>query len=93
MSLEVLEKQPRESRVYTIDFSPNMQEGETITSVTTFDVTPAGLTYNSATPSGQLIAVRFSGGTASTQYKWSAVVVTSLGNTLEDDGYLHVKDN
>lgn len=92
MAVETLYKQPTESRVYTMDFSPNMVTGETISSVTSFTVSPSGLTSNTATPNGQEVNFRLSGGTANTQYKITCVVATSLGNTLEMEGYLLVED-
>lgn len=89
---QTLTKQSSESRVYSMDFSANMQPAETVVSVDSFTVTPAGLTYTSATPSGQTAVMRLSGGVSVTQYKVTLVVTTSEGNVLEDDGYLLVKD-
>lgn len=93
MAIQTRYKQPTESRVYTMDFSGKMQAGETIASVTTFTVAPAtGLTYNTATPDGQVVNFRLSGGTVNTQYKITVLVLTSDGNTLEGEGNLLVED-
>lgn len=90
--MQTLYKQPSESRIYTMDFSANMSSGETLVAVTSFTVSPAGLTYTSATPSGQVVAMRLSGGTDDVQYKITVVVTTSAGNTLENEGYLLVRN-
>jgi hypothetical protein len=91
-----LMKQPSESYIYTMVFSPNMDVGETITGINSLTCTPAGLTIGYPEPpliSGQEIQFRISGGTNKQSYKVSAIVSTSKGNTLQFDAILSVRDN
>jgi len=84
-------KQPSESRLYTMEFAPNLAAGETVTSVSSCTASPAGLTLTGAAASGTKATVRISGGTADTTYKVTFVVITSASNTLEGEGYLVVR--
>lgn len=91
-----LVKQPSESRVYAVDFSANLTSSETIAAspAPTVTATPSGLTITSVASdtTGKKVQFRVSGGTNGIQYKVTSVVVTSLGNTLEEEGILIVKD-
>lgn len=89
---QTLTKQPSESRIYDMSFSANMIAAEAISSVTSIVATPAGLTLGPPTFSGTRLQVRISGGTTGVLYKLTAVVVTSLANILEGDGYLLVQN-
>lgn len=92
-SLQTLEKQPSESRLYTMEFAPNMSLGETVNAVTSVTATPPGLTLSgSPTFTGTRATQRILGGTNSTLYKITFIVTTSLGNTLEGEGNLRVAD-
>lgn len=76
-----------------MDFSPLLAAGETITSVTSVVASPNTLTLSGpATFTGAFAVQRIAGGTAGTKYKVTFVVVTSMGNTLESEGFLQVKD-
>lgn len=89
-----LTKQPSESRIYDMDFGANMSTAETIISVTSYTASPSGLTLDPAVSiSGKKVQKRISGGVAGTVYKVTAVILTSLGNVLEGEGLLHVRDN
>ncbi len=92
MKPATLTKQPTESRVYTMDFSNNMDDAESLASVTSVTSAPTGLTVGTATAIGKLVAFRLSSGTSNTSYKITVVTVTSMGNTLEGQGFLMVKD-
>lgn len=85
-------KQPSESRLYTFDFSANMGTSESITSVSSFTVAPAGPVLGTPTFSGKRVQNRISGGTANTNYKITVVVATDAGNTLEGEANLFVRD-
>lgn len=87
-----LYKQPSESRLFSFEFSANMSSGETISSITSVIAAPTGVTLGTPTASGTKVQVRISGGTNNTQYTITGIVVTSLGNILEGEGYLVVKD-
>lgn len=91
MSIQTLEKQPSESRLYDFDFSSNMSVSETISSVDVLTSTPTGLTVGSSVVSGQLVQVRLSAGTDGQVYKLTCRITTSLSNILELDGQLRVK--
>ena len=88
--MDTLTKQPSESRLYDMDFSANLSTSETITSVSSVMSDTAGLTIGVPVASGKKAQVRISGGTADVRYKLTFIVVTSAGNTLENDGVLQV---
>ena len=103
---DLLEKQPAESRLYDMDFSPKMVGGtspENITavlSVTQLEVQADGtevattdLTFPvAATFSGQTAQQRIEAGLDGKTYKVTYTVSTDLGNTLEAEGLLLVID-
>lgn len=96
MSTPSLVKQPSESRLYSMDFSALLAAGESIASVTSFTAaTPpdaAALTISAIAASGPYAQARIAGGTAAFRYTVTAVVLTSLGNTLEGEGLLQVRN-
>lgn len=96
MSVQTLIKQPSESRLYSIDFTPLLSSGETVSSVTSFTsdqpTGAAALSISGIAASASLAQARIAGGTDKYAYKITAVVSTSLGNTLEGEGILQVKD-
>jgi hypothetical protein len=90
---ETLIKQPAESRLYSMDFAPNLDVGETLASVVRVTVDRTGLVLNgSPTYSGTKAFQRIESGSAGTNYKITFVITTSSGNTLEAEGYLQVRD-
>lgn len=93
MSTQTLIKQPSESRLYSMEFAPNLAPGETISSVTSVTADPSTGIDITAVPvaSGTQAQQRIAGGTDGVQYKITFVVETSAGNTLEGEGYLTVR--
>ncbi len=102
---DLLEKQPAESRLYDMDFSPKMVQSpaEAITSVDSVtqlevqadgtEVATTDLTFPvSATFSGQVAQQRIEAGLDGKTYKVTYVVSTDLGNVLEAEGLLLVID-
>ncbi len=102
---DLLEKQPAESRLYDMDFSPKMIQSpaEQITSVDSVGqeevavdgtVSPTtDLTFpSSATFSDQVAQQRIEDGNDGITYKVTYTVSTDLGNTLEAEGLLLVID-
>ena len=100
---DLLEKQPSENRLYTMSFSPKMEDGETITGVDSVaqvlvaeDGTESATTdldlSSPATSSVQNAQQRIGAGLDNSTYKVTFIVTTSLSNTLEADGLLHVCD-
>lgn len=94
--MDTLVKQPSESRLFSMDFAALLARGETVSSVSSVSITPTTSsplsTSGAAAVSGTSAQQRLTGGLAGTRYKVTFVVVTSLSNTLEGEGYLHVKD-
>ncbi len=93
MSVPSLIKQPAESRMYVMDFSALLGQGETLAGVTSVTVDQVGLTLSGVpTYSGAYAQQRIEGGTSGTRYKITFLVTTTLSNTLSGEGILQVKD-
>ena len=90
--IEVLYKRPAESYPYNMDFAPKLDDDETIESVTSWISTPAGLTLGSTSAVGKQAQCRLSAGTDGTKYLQVVVAVTNLGNVVQMEGYLFVRD-
>ena len=92
--LPTLEKQPSESLLYDMDFVGRLDDGETITAVSSVTASPADeLTIGTASYSGTRAQFRISGGTAGVTYKITVVITTSASNTREGEGNLFVRDS
>jgi hypothetical protein len=103
---DLLEKQPAESRLYDMDFSPKMVGGSSPENITSVDsvtqlevqadgteVATTDLTFPSAaTFNLQLAQQRIEDGLDTKTYKVTYVVSTDLGNVLEAEGLLYVVD-
>ncbi len=92
MTDEILIKQPSESRLYDIDFSPLLATDDTINAVTSVTGSPSGLTIGGASISSPKIQVRISSGAHRVLYKISSIITTTGGDTLETDSFLRVMD-
>ena len=99
--LEVLIKQPFESREYDLDFSNLLEEDEylkTIISVTSTNLgkqsgsTNVTIVGYSITSDKKKVRMRIEGGTNGEDYKITAQVDTYYNNRLEGEGLLRVKD-
>lgn len=93
---QILEMQPSESRLFSMNFSKNLAVGETITVITSVvplpnsgatTVTINGLAIDAA---GKKIQFRVEGTAGS--YEVTGKVVTSDSNELEGEGILIIKD-
>ena len=100
---DTLRKQPAESRLFDMDFSPRIATGEvligtpTVTEKTIDQTTGAktvssDLTIGTATILLQVAQARISAGLDGVLYEVTFVVSTSLGNTVEAEGLLLVQD-
>lgn len=94
---EKLEKQPSETRTYTMDFSGLMTSLETISSITTVTSELRGggtsdLTIASENISAQTVTMSISGGTSGYVYRVEVIIVTSTSQIIEGDGMLFVTD-
>jgi hypothetical protein len=86
-------KQPSESRLYNMDFDELLEEtGETIATVESIVASKTGLTLGPPAISGSKVQFRISGGMANNSYIITVKVTTSLGNTLEGEGLLKVRE-
>ena len=91
-----LQKQPSESRLYTMNFEGNLASGETITGITSVSGDPAGLTISGqaiVTPASKKITFRVAGGTDGNSHKITAIVTTSASNTLEGECTMVIGDS
>lgn len=95
MSTETLIKQPSESRLYSMNFSANLIDS-TIAAINSVTVTPNdGFLDVSDPPSftGTTVKQRIAAGKNNTIYKVTIIVLDTLGNILEGEGNLWVKDS
>jgi len=103
---DLLEKQPAESRLYDMDFSPKMVGGSSpeaiasVVSVTQLELLADGTRVSTtdlvfpsaATFALQIAQQRIEVGVDGKTYVVTYVVTTDLGNTLEAEGLLLVID-
>lgn len=100
---DTLTKQPAESRLFDMDFSPRLATTENLSgipAVTERTVDPSTgvktstseLTIFVASISGQVAQVRISGGVDGVLYEVTFISGTTLGNTVEAEGLLMVVD-
>jgi len=99
--LEVLIKQPSESREYDLDFSNLLGEEELIKTVVSVTSQIMGKVSGSSnvnivgygvTSDRKKVRMRIEGGTDKEDYKITAQVDTYHNNRLEGEGILRVKD-
>lgn len=100
---DTLRKQPAESRLYDMDFSPRIATGEdlsgtptvtekTIDQSTGVKTSSTDLTFGTATILLQAAQVRIAGGLDGVLYEVTFLASTTLGNTVEAEGLLLVQD-
>jgi len=91
---ETLYKTVDESRILTMDFSDDMETGETISSCSPAEVTPAtgAPTFGTPSISGQQVQAMCSGGTEG-KYRVAFEVTTSVSEVLEGIGWLYITDS
>ena len=94
--LPQLEKRPADSRLYDLEFDALLtQAGDTISSVTSFVVTPttlSPLTFGTPVASGTRVQVRLSGGLSGVTYKITCVVASAGSDAVEGECNLLVLD-
>ncbi len=100
---DTLTKQPSESRLYDMDFSPRIAAAENLTGTPTVSektvnqdtgvkTVSTDLTIGIPTSSLQIAQVRISGGLDGVLYEVTFVASTTLSNTVEAEGLLLVQD-
>lgn len=88
----VSKKTPDEVVLRDIDFSSEMSTSETISSVVSTTVSPAGeLAVDSTAISSQVVQLTLSGGEAGSDYSITVQVSTSASQTLEGVGRIVVR--
>ncbi len=97
--LQALEKQEGEAKTFTWDFTADLQ-GATISSITSTAQTNLGRVTSSvpvalgtASFNTNQVQARIGSGTHGEDYKMTALVLDSNGNTLELDGLLQVRNS
>ena len=91
--MSVLTKQPSEARVLYIEFSAKLASGDSLSSITSVTEATSTITIASTAISGTKVQGTYSGGSDKSTYHIVAIVVTTLGETLEADVYLRVIDS
>lgn len=96
MSKPTVEKQPAESRLYSIECAARLADGETVSAASSVTISPTTLSpllvSGSAVISGTIIQVRLIGGLSGTRYKVTVVYTTSLSNTREAEFIVQLED-
>lgn len=90
--LDVLVKQPGETREFAMDFSAKTH-GVALSSVIGVTGSPAGLTITNERIDGAHVWFKIAGGADGTDYKITVQVQDADGNVLEGDGMLYVRDD
>ena len=100
---DTLTKQPSESRLYDMDFSPRIAAAENLTGTpvvtektvdqdTGAKTVSSDLTIGIPTSSGQIAQVRISGGLDGVLYEVTFKASTTLSNSVEAEGLMLVQD-
>lgn len=92
---EIIVKHPESTRKVNFDLSESdeLATGETLSSVSETEVTPAGeLSVDNAAISGLLVQVTLAGGVAGKEYHVQLKIPTSLGQTLVVCGLVHAAE-
>lgn len=91
---ELIYTTPVEVRIVDFEFDgDDLGSGETLSTIGTPDVSPAGeLTAGSETVSGTRAQVTIQGGVAGKRYRVTAEVTTSAGQTLRGSGIVVCDD-
>ena len=85
------EKTPAEEEKFVMDFSDRLVRGESISSITSTSVTPAGPSIDWTAIDGSELHLFMTGGTAETEYEVRGLVLIGpSGRTLEGIGILNV---
>lgn len=90
-------KQPREVRNYALDLSEALMAGDAVVSATAEvlclkNETDTDLTATVESTSSSAVQLVVSGGTGGENYKVSVLTTTSLGETLEDEIMIRVRE-
>lgn len=84
-------KQPAEVETYSIDYTDDLIEEDTVASAIVA-VSPAGLTIDSSTTNSPRVKVGLSGGTVGVRYKTTVTTTTAHGRVLQDEFIVKIKD-
>lgn len=84
-------KDPNDVDIFTLDWSDELETGETISSYS-FPDFPSGLTRDSDSNTTTTVTATISGGTAGESYDITYRIVTSAGRTLDQSVTLPVAE-
>jgi len=84
--------QPNETRIFDVEFSGRLRSGDSLASISSVTDATGDLTIASTSIVGTQVRGTYSGGTGGTTYTIVATVVTTDGETLEEEFYLRFLD-
>lgn len=90
--MTTLVKQPSEVRTYRMDFRRSLDRDDFISGVLSVSVTPGTITVDNPSSAEKTVSFRVSGGIDGESYNIKVIVSTSLGQTIEGDGLLVVRE-
>lgn len=95
MAKQICLKDPDEVRVFSLDFTNDLNSGQTISAIDSIVGSPSGLTFasNTIVTGSKIISTKVSGGAAGETYTVTASVTTSDGEELELSGKLQVRNS
>lgn len=99
MPIPALQKQPGEIRTVTFRFNEKLTAADTLTGTATVTITPSGTlavvgtpTVESTTPGTGYVNVRLTGGTDAADYNVQCAINTTLGDKLQLDFLMEVRE-
>lgn len=91
--MTTLVKQPSEIRTYKMDFRRSLDRDDLISGVVSVSAYPDSITVDNPSSSDKTVSFRVSGGNDGESYNIRVIVSTSLGQTIEGDGLLVVREH
>lgn len=92
MAIKTFSKQVGEKILVETPFKKKMSKTETISSIDDIVVTPAGPVISNQAIVGQTTTVLFAGGLDLNNYKLTTTITTDVGQILEEEVQINVKD-
>jgi hypothetical protein len=92
MKVGTFSKQPGEIIINSVNYDDSLDEGDTVDTVVSCTVAPAGLTISAMLASNKRVRILSSGGTDGVSYKITLIVDTANGERFEDELICKVKE-
>lgn len=89
LNANTIQQDPNETLDYVVDWSDQLDAGDTITGTPAWTVTPSGLTVDDQSNTTTTTTVWLTAGTANTDYQAEVTVTTTGGRVLQ--GHLLVR--